>query len=1196
MNIVLLMFALPALAQSGGTVTVSGVVTSAEDKYPLIGAHVIAGDNNGVSTLLDGSYSIDVKPGDVLTYYYVGYEEVKYTVPDGAASIKHNVELKAETKSLEDVVVIAYGVRKKGTIAGSVSTVKAEKIENTPTAAFDQALQGQVPGLTVLSSSGEPSVAATLSIRGTNSINSGTAPLYILDGAAISSADFNTINPADIESISVLKDASSTSIYGARAANGVVVITTKRGRMASKPSITYRMQLGFSQLTQNNWDLMNTAERIQYEKEIGLTSGKNYDLLGKTDVNWLDAVYNNAALLQNYELSVSGASDRTNYYISGGYYNQDGIAVGSYFDRYSLRANVEQRAADWLKIGTNTMLNYQGIEQADEGSYTLVTPISAARFMLPYWNPYRPDGSIASIDDGTWKGDGQNPLEWLEKNRREYKKYKLVSNIFAEATPVEGLTIRSQFSIDYSHMTGFGTSTPSYGPNLGEGSAQRISTDGMSLSVTNTVNYQFRKGDKHSFNFLMGQEGVDYHYEDFSILTEGQNNDRLVNISTGTRASSWSDTTDDDYGYLSFFGRGEYNYDNRYYADFSVRTDASSRFGADRRWAGFWSVSFMWNLRQERFMDNASRWLTNAQIAVSTGTSGNSSIPNYEHLALVSGGSDYFGNAGIAPSQPGSDNLGWEKLWTTNLAFHLGFWNRLNVDLEFYNKRTSDMLMLVPESYANKGYGYSWDNIGVMVNRGFELNVTGTIFSNRNFMWSVNANVSYNRNRILELYNGVQEYEVSKTAIEGEDGAYQIMVNGLFTEENIDGGVGIIDFYDANIDNTEDPGNNAHNRYCVTMPAFRDLVKHDANNAVFAFNAEGQYSSTTAGTEVVDDYATAGVSSTAGLKFFVLMPDGYGGYYAAKEKTGWVTVTDDMWDENGEIFQHRDYTIAVTANSGAARSAVLVALPQTLAAEIDENGDLDAQLLKADGSYDLKDEYKPYAFATVEQDAPASGSGDEGLSVICPTDVTTQYYLDNGFFKFEELTRRAELHLWYAVRFGKEFTVDEVISRLSQLGEVQTATPNRVIKRAYREDRKAYPVSQRMLERSSVTRVSGDYAYNDVLLPWQWHIINRGYRDNFVIGETDGKTVEEVQAKYRAGADVNCEKAWERTTGDPSIVVAVLDEGIYWRHPDLVNNMWENEDEPYYSDAAGEHVRMRIATATDMRETISVTTSSTIRV
>lgn len=281
-------------------------------------------------------------------------------------------------------MVIAYGVRKKGTITGSVSTVKAEKVESTPTAAFDQALQGQVPGLTVMSNTGEPSVAATFTIRGTNSINSGTAPLYILDGIPISSSDFNAINPSDIESISVLKDASSTSIYGSRASNGVVVITTKRGRMAEKPIISYRMQLGFSQIAKGNWDLMNTEERIQYEKEIGLTDGKDYNLLSQTDVCWLDEVYNNAAMLQNYELSVSGANEKTNYYVSGGYYSQEGIALGSNFDRYSIRANIEQRAAKWLKIGTNTMLNYQDIEQADDGEYTLVTPISAARFMLPY--------------------------------------------------------------------------------------------------------------------------------------------------------------------------------------------------------------------------------------------------------------------------------------------------------------------------------------------------------------------------------------------------------------------------------------------------------------------------------------------------------------------------------------------------------------------------------------------------------------------------------------------------------------------------------------------------------------------------------------------------------------------------------------------------------------------------------------------
>lgn len=401
--------------------TVRGIVTSADDKQPLIGVNVISGAASGVSTLADGSYSISVAAGTTLTFQYIGYKPATFTVPGGSASLTYNVSLESEAQALDDVVVIAYGVRKKGTIAGSVSTVKAEKVENTPTAAFDQAIQGQVPGLTVLSNSGEPSTSATMMIRGMNSINSGTSPLYILDGVAIASSDFNTINPADIESISVLKDASSTSIYGARAANGVIVITTKRGRMAERAKINYRMQLGFSQIAYGNWDLMDTGERIQYEKEIGFTDGKNYNVLGKTNVNWLDEVFNDAALLQNYELSVSGATDKTNYYVSGGYYNQEGIAVGSAFERFSLRANVEQQAAKWLKLGTNTMMNYQTIERAESGQYTLVTPISAARFMMPYWNPHRPDGSLASIKDGTWKGEGQNPLEWLANNKISYK-------------------------------------------------------------------------------------------------------------------------------------------------------------------------------------------------------------------------------------------------------------------------------------------------------------------------------------------------------------------------------------------------------------------------------------------------------------------------------------------------------------------------------------------------------------------------------------------------------------------------------------------------------------------------------------------------------------------------------------------------------------------------------------------------------
>ena len=745
-------------------VKVSGVVTSAEDNLPMIGVGVLAGPGVGVTTSLDGDYAIDVPAGTELLFSSIGYQDVKVVVPAGDTFV-HNVVMQPESMKLDDVVVIAYGVRKKGTVAGSVSTVKSEKLENTPTAAFDQALQGQVAGLTVLSNTGEPSAAAVMTIRGTNSINSGTAPLYILDGVAISASDFNTINPADSESMSVLKDASSTSIYGARAANGVIVITTKRGRNMDRPNVNYRMQMGVSSIAHGNWDLMNTAERIQYEKEVGMTAGQNYDYLSRTDVNWMDVVFNDAAMLQSHEVSVSGATDKTNYYFSGGYYDQEGIAPGSLFERYSMRINIEQRMAEWLKMGANTMFNYQNIQQADEGNYTLVTPISASRFMLPYWNPYRADGSIASIGDGSWNGQGQNPLEWLENNPLKYKKYKAFSTVFAELNIYKNLVFKSQFSADFSHTTGFSQSFPNYLPNLGEGSAARSSSDGLNLQVSNTLNYRFNIDDTHDFNFLLGHEWQNYHTEAFSVSTEGQTNDLLTDVSTGTRASSWTSTSTSDYSRVSFFGRAEYNYTDRYYAEVSVRTDGSSRFGKNNRWGLFGAVGFMWNLRNEDFMAASRDWLTLGQVALSSGTSGNSEIPNYEHLALIGGGADYSGDAGVAPVQPGNESLTWENTWTTNLALHFGFWNRLNVDLEFYNKRTTDMLMNVPLSYAqSNGYGYMWDNVGAMVNRGVELNVNATVLQYKDFSWSVNANVGYNRNKLVELYNGVNEYELANTS------------------------------------------------------------------------------------------------------------------------------------------------------------------------------------------------------------------------------------------------------------------------------------------------------------------------------------------------------------------------------------------------------------------------------------------------
>ena len=749
------------LAQGGYKVT--GHVVSAEDNEPMIGVSILEkGTTNGVITDVDGNYILEIKgtAKATLLFSYVGMQSQQHEVNPHTGTL--NVRLVSDSELIDEVVVVAYGTRKKGTIAGAVSTVKAEKMENVPAAGFDQSLQGQTPGLTVISNSGEPSKSAVFQIRGTNSINSGTSPLFILDGVPISSADFNTISPADIESISVLKDASSTSIYGARAANGVVVITSKRGLSLDKAKVSLRAQWGFSQLaSDDNWMMMNTPERIQFEKEIGLDSGQDYTLLSRTDVNWLDEVFNDRAPLQSYELSVNRATDRLNYYVSGGFYDQDGIAQNSTFRRYNLRANAEVKASNWLKMGTNTMMAYEEVAQAEEGEMALYTPISGSRFMLPYWSPYNKDGSLASQNDGTWTGIGQNPIEWMSNNPVNHKKYKLLSTVFAELTPVKDLTVRAQFGADYAHSTAFMQSFPSYIINNSSGSAGRSSSDILNLTETVTANYRWALNDDHSFNFLLG--GVDYRSNGFQVVTRGQNNDRLTNVTAGTRASSWVDTTS-SYAYLSFFFRGEYNYKDLYYAEGAVRTDASSRFGKDHRWGTFWSLGFMWNIKNEAFLKDVE-WLTSAQIKLSTGTSGNSEINFYQHLALVSGNANYFNQAGLYPAQSGNEDLGWEQTWANNVGINFGIFNRANVNIDFYHKKTTNILMNVPTSYASTGEGWRWENIGAMMNRGVEIAVDGDVIRTKDFIWNLSANVSYNKNKLLELYNGVQEYVNSTTGL-----------------------------------------------------------------------------------------------------------------------------------------------------------------------------------------------------------------------------------------------------------------------------------------------------------------------------------------------------------------------------------------------------------------------------------------------
>lgn len=744
---------------------VKGKVISHEDNEPLIGVSVLQeGSTNGIVTNIYGNYTLEIKgtAKATLIFSYIGMQSQKHEVNARTGTL--NVVLESDAELIDEVVVVAYGTRKKGTIAGSVATVKAEKMENVPAAGFDQSLQGQTPGLQVISNSGEPSKAAVFQIRGTNSINSGTSPLFILDGVPISSSDFNTISPGDIESISVLKDASSTSIYGARAANGVVVITTKRGLSIDKAKVTLRAQYGISQLASDDkWMLMDTPERIRFEQEIGIDKGKDYELLSRTNVNWLNEVFNDSAPLQSYELSVNRATDRLNYYVSGGFFDQEGIAQSSNFRRFNMRANAEVKASNWLKVGTSTMTTYEEVQQAEEGAMALYTPIAGSRFMLPYWNPYNEDGSLASENNGTWKGTGQNPIEWMANNPVQYKKYKLLSTVFADITPVKNLTIHTQFGVDYTHSTAFMQSFPSYIINNESGSAGRSSSDILSLSETTTANYRWALNDNHSFNFMLGQEAVNYQSTGFQAIAVGQAHDMLTTLSSGTRATSWVDNNS-SYYYLSFFFRGEYNFKDLYYAEAAVRTDASSRFGKQNRWGGFWSLGFMWNIKNEAFLKDV-KWLSGAQIALSTGTSGNSEIPNYDHLALVSGGPNYLGQAGIYPMQSGNSTLGWEQTWTNNVGLRLSFINRIGLDVDFYHKKTTNILMLVPQSYALTGEKNRWENIGAMVNRGVEISANADIIRTKDFTWNVSANVSYNKNKLVELYNGVTEYVQSTTGL-----------------------------------------------------------------------------------------------------------------------------------------------------------------------------------------------------------------------------------------------------------------------------------------------------------------------------------------------------------------------------------------------------------------------------------------------
>ena len=599
-----------------------------------------------------------------------------------------NVILKPDTETLEEVVVLGYGSGKKiGSIVGSVAKVNSEKLSAKPVANAMDALQGQVSGLQVYTSSGEPGSSSSSYIRGVGSLTADNEPLYVLDGTPVSSSVMVMMNPNDFESVTVLKDASATSIYGSRAANGVIYITTKRGKIGEKAVITASGNYGTARLARRVSNPMNSTELLNYQLSHGIIKQETYDkyINSGIDTNWEDYFFKDDAPTYQANLSIQGGSNKTMYYVSGSYYFQDGITPRSEYNRYTFRSNLESRPTDWLRFGANfgatydeqqtSLFTYQGSNNLNGGIFgTILNPT--------YYNPYGEDGSKLDVIPGL---NRYSPYYLSDKQPSSSNTAQLDGTAFIQLNPIEGLTIRSQFGIEAYDFRQTSKRLASH-PNATQGGyTYEAFRRNAKLTITNTAEYNFKIKDIHDFTILIGQEGIKNDYQRFGSETTGQSDDRLSMLEAGTAATLLGADENDLYTYqfLSFFGRINYALNDKYFADFSIRNDASSRFGKDNRNAIFMSGGMMWNMKKESFLEDVN-FLSDLKLKASIGTTGNSSIGNYDHLALV-GTNLYNAQGGWKINTPGNGDLGWEKQTLANIGIEASFWNKYRIELTYYN-------------------------------------------------------------------------------------------------------------------------------------------------------------------------------------------------------------------------------------------------------------------------------------------------------------------------------------------------------------------------------------------------------------------------------------------------------------------------------------------------------------------------------
>ena len=742
---------------------INGTVVDASNGETLIGASVkVKGTQQGVLTDANGKFKLKVEEGAQLIFSFMGMETVAHPAKNGML-----VEMRHYEEVMDEVVVSGYGsARKIGSVVGAIATVDNKKMEKAVTPNFTDALAGQVSGLSVLSGSGDPSASASIRLRGINSLQSRVDPLFILDGAPISSTMFNTLNPSDIQSISVLKDAASTAIYGSRAANGVIVITSKKGRLNEKAQLVVRGQYGFSTPVSDGIQMMNSQQYIQFRDLIGQPVSQNIrDLVNNYGIstNWRNEFLSNSAPTYTVDASLTGGSQHINYYISFNHHSQDGLIDNSKMHREALRANVEGRLNRWFKAGVQLNLgstsynqNYEAeVGVSEEG--IMLSPMLLARMAMPYDAP-----RYYSFDDKgniVW-GDRADVLRYsgfphpnfTNENRIDVNKnLTLMLNTYEQLNPIEGLTIRAQqaldgydYTMDYSLLpykaftTPMGSSVPAR-----SGSVQNAFSRSSSYTFTHTAEYR-RTINDHSFSVLLGEESIYSRSRSFGAYSTGQKDVRQMRITDGTTVaiSNLRDTRSEQ-SFNSVFATMSYDYANKYYFDASYRADASSKFAPGHRWGHFYSVGGMWDAKKENFLKNVD-WLDVLQVRATYGLVGNSTgTREYDYLGKFGTGSLYNGESSMGISSPSNNTLTWEKVGSFNAGVTFGFLDRVVLGLDAYRRKTYDMLMYIPYSYTT-GFGSGIGNIGAMVNKGVDIDLNVNLIKTKDIDWTCKANVNYN--------------------------------------------------------------------------------------------------------------------------------------------------------------------------------------------------------------------------------------------------------------------------------------------------------------------------------------------------------------------------------------------------------------------------------------------------------------------